>query len=559
MRAEDRGRIDESLAEFDASIRREGDDVREALESLAAAIAADRSRPAPGQPGMRDYAGRLLEISGLDCLVILDPAGITLSSGQAPGRAGQVDPVKRDLGGAAASIVEDAIDPGVGRALTLQARQALPAYGPGTQLVGGRLLDAGFLQRLSPGGAVKALLLDRDGGIVAASRPDDPLPAPAEVAARLRRAGEGGADQSIGEIADRGVAFSYRARLLRTADGMVLGALVAAVSLERFERLSGSLGRAALGVMAVGGVTSLLVGLALARGVTRPLRRLEEMTGRIARDRYEPVPEVDGPGEVGDLVRAFNRMAEALRDSRERLRLAERRSAAEEVARRVAHEIRNPLAPIALTLEGLRRTREVRPAEFDAAFEAAIETIQEEIRRMRRVLDDFSRFGRLPAPQPRLTDLNRLVESVLRLYRDDRSAVRIVAELDPGLPPLPIDPDLFGEVINNLVGNALQAVGDSPGVVTVTTRSAGGAAEMAVHDSGPGLSDEARLRLFEPYFSTRPGGTGLGLSIARRIVLDHGGAIEADNDPGGGARILVRLPIAGAASPEADPAAWPRS
>ncbi len=547
MRAEDRGRIDESLAEFDAAVRREGDDVRDALEILAEAIAADRSRPAPGQPAMRDYAGRLLETSGLDCLVILDPEGVTLSSGQAPGRAGQVDQVKRQLGGAAASIVEDEIDPGVGRALTLQARRPLPGYGPGTQLVGGRLLDAGFLRRLSPGGAVKALLLDRDGGIVAASRPDDPLPVPPEVAARLRRAGEGGDDQSVGDIADRGVAFSYRARRLRAGDGTVLGALVAAVSMERFERLSGSLGRAALGVMAVGAAVSLLVALALARGVTRPLRQLEDMTGQIASGRYEAVPEVGGPGEVGDLARAFNRMVEALRDSRERLRRAERRAAAEEVARRVAHEIKNPLAPIALTLEGLRRTREVRPAEFDAAFELAIETIQEEIRRMRRVLDDFSRFGRLPAPQPRPTDLNRLVESVLRLYRDDRSGVRIVADLDPALPLLPIDPDLFGEVINNLVGNALQAVGDRAGVVTVTTRAGGGVAALTVRDSGPGLSDEARLRLFEPYFSTRPGGTGLGLSIARRIVLDHGGVIEADNDPEGGARVLVRMPIAGAA------------
>jgi signal transduction histidine kinase len=118
----------------------------------------------------------------------------------------------------------------------------------------------------------------------------------------------------------------------------------------------------------------------------------------------------------------------------------------------------------------------------------------------------------------------------------------MAAELDPALGAVLIDPDRMSEVINNLLVNAVQALGGSGGIVTVTTRAVGGGAELRVLDTGPGMSDEVLRRLFEPYVSTRPGGSGLGLAIARRIVLDHGGRIEAGNRPEGGAEVRVFIP-----------------
>jgi signal transduction histidine kinase len=555
----DEARIAAALAELDAAIRREGEDVREALERVALRVAQDaRTRDLPGawrgSSFMEAYASRLMESAGLDCLTYLDGEGVVLSSGHHPASIGRMDRSRLGLPESSPSFLEEAIVPGLGPALTLQARRALAIGGVTLHLVGGRLLDSELLARLSPGGTVRAILLDRNGAVLAASQPADPLPAPREGIG----AAEGG-----GELLVKGVPHSFRTRPLRAADGSLIGTLVAAVSLEKFAQLSSSLGRITLLIVAAGAAVSLLLGLALARGVTRPLRRLEEMSRRIALDRYEPIAPTDAPGEVAHLVNAFNRMAEGLRDSRDRLRQAERLAAAEEVARRVAHEIKNPLSPIALTLEGLVRTRRDRPGEFDAAFGDAVRTIKEEIQRMRRVLDDFSRFGRLPAPRPRPTDLNALVRQILPLYAENSARARVAAELDPGLPLLPLDPDLMGQVINNLIGNALLALGSAGGCVTVVTRVDLEGVALLVRDTGPGLTEEARRRLFEPYFSTRQGGTGLGLAICRRIVIDHGGLIEAGRPDGGGAEISVLLPLSGSprgARPGApQEAAWPRS
>jgi signal transduction histidine kinase len=560
VREGDESRIAAALSEFDAAIRREEEDVREALDRVATRAAQDaRVRDHPGvwrgSSMVAGYASRLMESAGLDCLTYLDGAGVILSSGHHPSSVGRIALDRLRLPESSADFLEETIAPGLGPALTLQARRSLTIGRVTLHLVGGRLLDSDLLARLSPGGTVRAILLDRNGTILAASQPADPLPVPPGVA-RTEEAG--------GELLARGVPHSFRTRPLRAADGSPIGTLVAAVSLAKFAQLSSSLGRLTILIVVVGAGVSLLLGLALAGAVTRPLRRLGEMSRRVALDRYEPIAPVGAPGEVADLVNSFNLMAEDLRQSRDRLRRTERLAAAEEVARRVAHEIRNPLSPIALTLEGLVRTRRDRPGEFDAAFGDAVRTIQEEIQRMRRILDDFSRFGRLPAPRPRPTDLNALIRQILPLYSENSASARVEADLDPRLALLPLDPDLMGQVINNLIGNALQALGAGGGSVTVITRVDPDGAALVVRDTGPGLTEEARRRLFEPYFSTRAGGTGLGLAICRRIVLDHGGSIEAGGAGGGGTEISIALKASGEPRLAAEPAgsreaAWPRS
>jgi signal transduction histidine kinase len=560
VRAGDEARIDAALAEFEAAIRREGEDVREALERVATRAAQDtRARDLPGawrgSSFAAGYASRLMESAGLDCLTCLDGGGVILSSGHHPASAGRIALDHLRLPESTPDFLEETITPGLGPALTLQTRRSLTIGGVTLHLVGGRLLDSDLLARLSPGGTVRAILLDRNGTILAASQPADPLPVPP---------GGTTTGETRGELPVRGVPHHFRTLPLRAADGSPIGTLVAAVSLEKFAQLSSSLGRLTLVIVVAGAAVSLILGLALAGGVTRPLRRLGEMSRRVALDRFEPIAPGGAPGEVAELVDSFNRMAEDLRQSRDRLRQTERLAAAEEVARRVAHEIRNPLSPIALTLEGLARTRRDRPGEFDAAFRDAVRTIQEEIQRMRRVLDDFSRFGRLPAPRPCPTDLNALVRQILPLYAENSAAARVEAVLDPELPLLSLDPDLIGQVINNLIGNALQALGSGGGSVTVITRAGPGGATLLVRDTGPGLTEEARHRLFEPYFSTREGGTGLGLAICRRIVLDHGGTIEAGAPGGAGTEIRIALKASGSPRLAAAPAgsqeaAWPRS
>ena len=493
-------------------------------------------------PNLSDAARRLMQDVGLDCLTILDASGAVLSSGQAPADVGRVDSEKLRLPETSSSFLGETISPGIGRVLTLQSRRRVELPAAILQVVGGRFIDSTFLRRLSPGGTVRALLLDRDGTILTAGDPENPLPVPP---------GWNDSSADRGDYDIRGVPHTFRMIRLNDQNGLAVGTLVAVVSQERLLRLSSSLTLLALTVVVAGTLGSLLIGYALTRGVTVPLRRLERMSERIARESYEPIDAPEGEDEIGALVAAFNRMARSLAESRERLRQTERLAAAEDVARRVAHEIKNPLSPIALTLEGLVRTRQKRPEEFDLAFEEGVRTIQEEIQRMRGILEDFSRFGRLPPSRPRLADLNALVQSLLPLHAENSARARIDADLEPGLRPVPIDPDRMSEVINNLLVNAVQAIGSEGGAVTVSTRSREEGAELRVRDTGPGLSDEIRRRLFEPYVSTRSGGSGLGLAIARRIVLDHGGRIEAGNHPDGGAEIRILLPWAGAAGGEA--------
>jgi signal transduction histidine kinase len=576
-READAQRTAEALAEFEAAIAREAADVREALDRAAAAAARDARLLAlrgarRGSAQMRDHAARLMQGAGLDCLTYLDPDGVILSSGHRPAAAGGRDAARLAIPEDGVVFFEERLEPGVGRALTLQSRRAVAGAGsgggagaagdPAAHVAGGRLIDSAFLRRLSPGGTVRSLLLDQGGAVLAASHPDDPLPPPpglAEAAPGANPAAD--PRERSGVLIADGVPHVYRARPIRGADGAPIGAVVAAVSQEGLARTTAALGRIAMGVGAAGGLAALVVGLALARGVTRPLRLLEEMTRRVARGEYDTVAAPGAPGEVGDLARAFNRMAGSLRDSRARLVQAERRAAAEDVARRVAHEIRNPLSPIALTLEGLVRTRRERPAEFPAVFEDGVRVIREEVRRMRDILDDFSRFGRLPPPRPRPCDLNDLIRGLLPLWSEGRA--RVEADLEPGLPPLRLDPDRMSEVIGNLVGNALQALGGEGGTVTIATRREDGAVLLRVRDTGRGLGEEALRRVFEPYFSTREGGTGLGLAIAHRLVTDHGGTIEAGNHPDGGAEFRIRLPLgdgAGSDGREAGEATrWPPS
>lgn len=556
-RATDRERAAAALAGFDAAIARETGDLRDSLDQAAALASREAALMIlrgvrPGSEQMRGFAPRLMRDTGLDCLVWLDAAGTVLSSGHAPESAGLPGPDRRLVPEEGAAFVEERITPGVGRALTLQSRRVLTGGARETTLVGGRLLDSAFLSRLTPGGEVRAVLLDREGRMLAASEPERPLAVP-----------PGGVDEgrSEGEMVAGGVPHLYRTRTLRAAGGEPLGTVVAAVSQERLQAMDRALGRLVAGVGALGAAAALFLGALAASGIVGPLRRLREMARRIGEDDYAATAPETAPGEVGDLARVFNRMAAGLRDSRERLARAERRAAAEDVARRVAHEIRNPLSPIALTLEALVRTRRERPEAFDAAFEESVGVIREEVRKMRGILDDFARSGRLPPSVFRPVDLNALIRDLLPLYAPAPGGTAVNADLDPALPPLRLDPDRMSEVVGNLVGNALQAMDGRKGGVTVATRRDGEAALLVVRDDGPGFSEAARGRLFEPYFSTRSGGTGLGLAIARRIVEEHGGTIAAGNRPQGGAEVTVRLPGGGgAAGPKgAGGTTWPPS
>jgi signal transduction histidine kinase len=248
---------------------------------------------------------------------------------------------------------------------------------------------------------------------------------------------------------------------------------------------------------------------------------------------------VAAAGEVGELVRDFDGMTEELAAGRTRLAAAERVAAWREVARALAHELKNPLTPIAMSVELLRDARG-RP-DFGEILDESTRAIGEEVRRLRRIVDEFSRFARLPAPALVPTPAGELAEGLLALYPAP-PGVEMVRRVEPGLPAVRADRDQVLQVLLNLVQNALEAM-PRGGRLELAVRREGAQVVFGVSDSGPGIPADLLPRIFEPYVTTKAGGTGLGLAIAERIVVEHGGRIEASSPPGQGATFLVRLPV----------------
>jgi len=304
-------------------------------------------------------------------------------------------------------------------------------------------------------------------------------------------------------------------------------------------------------------VSALFVGVLFAERISRPIRALAERADEIASGRagFALVdPERD---EVRRLTRSFERMIDALGES-ERARLAAERAAAwQEVAQRIAHEVKNPLSPIRLAVQNLLRTREKSPQDLDRALTEESATILEEVESLRRLVDEFSRFARLPRPQPISCDPRQLARQALTLFSRRIEAAGIWVQVDAESAPdhFRADPDQIGQVLKNVLANALDVLEEaSDRRLWLLLRAEAGARSMVrfeVRDSGPGLTDEASRRIFEPYFTTRGerGGTGLGMAIAYRIVSDHGGSIEASGAPGRGTTITIRLPVDGPREP----------
>ncbi len=224
---------------------------------------------------------------------------------------------------------------------------------------------------------------------------------------------------------------------------------------------------------------------------------------------------------------------------------AQRLAAWREVAQRIAHEIKNPLTPIQLSAQRLRRRLARAGGEDQRVVVECTETIIQEVDGLKRLVDEFSRFARMPALAPRPTDVRPLVETVAALYRESHPGLQLVTRYDERLPLLTVDPDHIKRAVLNLVDNAVEAVGGAGQVeVEVVHRPEAGRVEIAVSDTGPGINPDDRDKLFLPHFSTKSGGMGLGLPIVHEIVTEHGGAIRVEDHEPRGSRFVVELPLA---------------
>jgi two-component system, NtrC family, nitrogen regulation sensor histidine kinase NtrY len=245
-----------------------------------------------------------------------------------------------------------------------------------------------------------------------------------------------------------------------------------------------------------------------------------------------------GPdGEYAGVVFVLEDLTELLR--------AQRQAAWREVAQRIAHEIKNPLTPIQLSAQRLQRRLADRSPADRRLLEECTGTIIQEVDGLKHLVNEFSRFARMPAVRPKPTDLRPLVESVLAFYREPPAGVSVTMQVDPEFPLLEVDPDQIKRALLNLVDNAVEALGGAGEVrVDLMWVPDGGHARIIVSDTGTGIAAEDKDKLFVPYFSTKANGMGLGLSIVQQIVSEHGGRIMVDDNRPRGSRFIVELPPA---------------
>jgi len=228
---------------------------------------------------------------------------------------------------------------------------------------------------------------------------------------------------------------------------------------------------------------------------------------------------------------------------------AQRQVAWKEVAQRVAHEIKNPLTPIALSAERIRKHVDRPTPDSDSVIRKCSEVILGSVQTMRRLVDQFASLAQFPTSRPKVCDLNSIVESSLALFAGRLQHIRIVKRLGTGISPVLADPEALKRALANLIDNAAEAMQNSLlRELTIETGLIEGhtTAEIVVADTGHGLNDEMRERLFLPYFSTKQRGTGLGLAIASKIIQEHSGAIRAEQNSPTGARFIIELPLADA-------------
>ena len=294
-------------------------------------------------------------------------------------------------------------------------------------------------------------------------------------------------------------------------------------------------------------------GFYIAERIADPVQRLTRATQRIARGDFDARVATRSADEIERLMTAFNRMAGDLAVQRRRLERTHRLEAWAEMARQVAHEIKNPLTPVQLSAEHLLRVHRDRGEPLGPVLRNCVESILAQVRLLRQIASEFSSFASSPPVKRESTVLADVVREVLDPYRTGLAErIALTVDVPAALPRVMIDRTLVGRAITNVIENALHAM---PGEGRLLVSASADAEEivLVVRDTGVGLDEALLAHVFEPYFSTKVSGTGLGMAIAKRNIELSGGAIAIDSRKGEGAAVSIRLPADGASAPAENP------
>ena len=519
-------------------------------------------------------AQTLAQESQLDFLEIVGPDHKIVSSAQWPARFGYIEPIAWDE--QSAFLKTEDLPDGSSTLGTFAIREVGRSEftsGQPVLLLGGRRLDNSFLADLpvAPGMQIglyrdadksptsEQPSLGPDGAVFDPKRmigASGAVPNAARYESLIRTAINSSQQASavLYLTSQREDSVSATAIPLKDSTGKVLAVLTVAISRGGMVEAQQHIRAIAYGVATGGILLAILASLWIAARVSRPIEQLARAAEEVAAGNWEAsVPERERGrvrDEVDVLARGFNHMTGQLTAQRERLVQSERVAAWRELARRLAHELKNPLFPLQLTVENLVRARELPAAEFDEVFRESTRTLGMEIANLKTIIARFSDFSKMPKPECERIDAKDVVERVRSLYEaTSTNGAKINFEVGLAAQPMPLDadPELLHRALSNLVLNAIDAMPEG-GTLTLSAKLRGDQVEIRIADTGAGLTTEECERLFTPYYTTKQHGTGLGLAIVQSVIADHAGTIAVESPAGGGAIFVITLPRASEAN-----------
>jgi two-component system, NtrC family, nitrogen regulation sensor histidine kinase NtrY len=559
------------VSQFRSEFEHEGQEISRGVETIA--NSDSMLRTAIELSNGDNYASHVNEAAGyasvqrLDFLDLIAPDGTIISSAHWPARFGYkqrwfLDPstASSPRTGMDITLPQQAflrhVETPQGTALAMLCLRPVHTHGASFYLLGGRKLDA-VLQSLSPPEGLRVSIYSA------------PELGQAEILGPAKdRLGSPKLMPLLQKVMDQ------RSEITTTIDwgpGDLEEEIVHAIPLAGYADrtpavllVGNSLAQETALEVRIRNISLTIAGIAVALGVivsgiitmrlSRPIKRLASAAAEIGQGNWDVRVEPGSQDEVGKLASAFNQMTQELIAQRERLVQSERVAAWRELARRLAHELKNPLFPLQITVENLLRARENTPQQFDEVFRESTATLLAEIANLKTIVGRFSDFSKMPAPQLQAVDLDELIRGVVKLFQGQitRGPANIEPELQLGaVPPVSGDPVLLRRVIENLVLNAVDAMPQG-GKLTFRTELNHKSAVFELSDTGAGLTPEECGRLFTPYYTTKQHGTGLGLAIVQSVISDHKGQISVSSTKNFGTTFHVELPLWESAGEGAD-------
>ncbi len=337
---------------------------------------------------------------------------------------------------------------------------------------------------------------------------------------------------------------------LKSYNNVQLGAIIAAYSNTQSSNIQARLIRSLIGVAMVGIIAAYGAGYFIARSVTKPIVDLVEGVEVISKGNLDHQIKTNAQGEIKFLVDSVNQMTVSLKKENERRLSAERIAAWQDVARTMAHEIKNPLWPIQLSIRSLKRAYESKSDDFNKIFTECTDTIIEEVESLRRIVDEFSNFARMPKAQLKPEDINDIIKDTLALYKSLPEGIDITTNFYDNIPMVMADKEQLSRAFINIINNAIQAMpnGGSLTIATSVSQSpesinSPSVVKITFSDTGIGISSEIKDKIFQPYVTTKEDGTGLGMAVVARIINEHNGKIEFESQQNVGTIFTISLPI----------------